>query len=881
MRNPLFNDKGQNVSALFGFFRALFSLIKKENPKYLMVAMDAPWPTFRHDMYKEYKANRDETPQDLRDQIKPIKELLKLLQIPSIELKGYEADDILGTLAVQATDKGWDSRILSADKDLLQLVNTHVNILKPDKGNLQVLDEEAVFHQRGVRPDQIIDYLALIGDSSDNIPGVKGIGPKTAEKLLAKYDTLSSIYDHLEEISSKAQKQKLSDGKESAFFSQELVKIKTDVPLDLQLEDLNLKQGDGRHFIQALDEWGLKSLISDANTLFGFHEAVQEAQDEMRSMDRESVHYELVQSEEGLERWLDKCNKALVLSLDTETDSTDPMQAQLAGICLSVQPGEACYIPVRGPEGSTLLPEEWLKSRLQKFFSQYKARLIGQNLKYDKKVLLRWGLDIGSVYFDTMVAAWVLESNNTYGLDALAERYLNYTMIHFKDVVPKGSTFDQIPLDEALYYAAEDADITLQLFHVLKPLMQKSSMDPLFHQLEMPLIDVLIKMEMRGILIQPEELKIYSAELGTELKRIEEETYKLAGREFNMQSPKQLQEILFEERGLPTQKKTKSGYSTDTSVLEILSSFDPVPALILENRGLSKLKSTYVDKLPQEINPKTGRIHPHFMQSGTATGRLSCKNPNLQNIPVRDEKGRRIRKAFKAANGYQLVSADYSQIELVMLAHMSRDEGMIQSFNDGVDIHRQTASFIFKKSPEEIDSSERRIAKTINFGVIYGMSAFRLSNELKIPRKEASGFIDAYFNQFSRVKGFMTETIEQAEKEGGVYTLAGRYRPIPSINSRNKTEQKAAQRMAVNTVIQGSAADIVKKAMLQLDQCLSEEFSDNYLLLQVHDEFIFEIQESRLDAFLPRMKAIMEGVETLSLPLNIHYEHGKDWGAFH
>lgn len=881
MRNPLFNEKGQNVSALFGFFRTLFSLIRKEKPGYLLVAMDAPWPTFRHDMYEDYKANRDETPQDLRDQIQPIKDLLKLLQIPTVELQGFEADDILGTLAVQAAEKGWESRILSSDKDLLQMVGPGIGIIKPDKGNLQLMDEEAVFHYRGVRPDQIIDYLALIGDASDNIPGVKGIGPKTAEKLLSQFDTLEGIYSHLDEISSKAQKQKLIDNKELAFFSQELVRIKTDVPLDIELEDLALKQGDGRSFVQALEDWGLKSLVDDANILFGFQDAVDEARVEIESMNRDLVHYELVQTEEDLARWIDKCSKALTLSLDTETNSTDPMKADLVGICLSVQPGEACYIPIRAPEGSKLIPEAHVLRALQVFFSKSKARLIGQNLKYDKKVLLRWGLDIGSIYFDTMVAAWVLESNNTYGLDALAQRYLRYEMIHFKDIVPKGSTFDQVPLEDALYYAAEDADITLQLFHVLKPLMQKSSMDSLFHHLEMPLIDVLIQMEMRGILINPDELRVYSNELEKELQRIERETYRLAGREFNMQSPKQLQEILFDERGLPPQKKTKTGYSTDTSVLEMLSLMDPVPALILENRGLSKLKSTYVDKLPEEINPETGRIHTNFMQSGTATGRLSSKDPNLQNIPVRDEKGRRIRKAFKAAEDYILVSADYSQIELVMLAHLSQDEGLLQSFRNDVDIHRQTAAFIFKKDPREIDSNERRIAKTINFGVIYGMSAFRLSNELKISRNEASGFIDAYFSQFNRVKDFMAEIISRAEKEGGVYTLAGRYRPIPSINSRNKTEKKAAERMAVNTVIQGSAADIVKKAMLQLSQCLKEEFSESYLLLQVHDEFIFEVKKASLEAFLPRMQEIMVGVEELSLPLQIHYESGKDWGDFH
>jgi len=881
MRNPLFNDKGQNVSALFGFFRALFSLMKKEHPEHLMVAMDAPWPTFRHEIYSEYKANRDETPQDLRDQIAPIKQMLKQLGIPTMEKQGYEADDILGTLAVQAEQMGWEAYILSADKDLLQMVSHSIFVLKPDKGLLKVIGKNDVIDDRGVRADQIIDYLALIGDSSDNVPGVKGIGPKTAVKLLSQFDTLEGIYQNIESITAKAQKKNLIENKEMAYFSKELVTIKRDVPLDMNPEDLKISQSDSSALLKSLEDLGLKSLIPDAASIFGLDAApVEEMENKVDCFSRDDCSYYLIQDWETLELWLEKCDKSLILSLDTETTSINPMIADLAGISLSVKPKEACYIPVLAPDGEKCLEENALRKRLNEFFEFRKARLIGQNLKYDKKVLLRWGLDIGPVYFDTMIAAWVLESNNAYGLDYLAEKYLNYRMISFKDVVPKGKTFNEIPLNEAFNYAAEDADIALQLFEILKSKIKESPMDSLFYDLEMPLIDVLMRMEMTGIKLQSEELKRYSSELAEDLQRIERETYQLAGKEFNMNSPKQLQEILFDERGLPPQKKTKTGYSTDTSVLEMLSSMDPVPALILENRGLSKLKSTYVDKLPDQINPHSGRIHTSFIQTGTATGRLSSKDPNLQNIPVRDDRGRRIRSAFKADSGYQLVSADYSQIELVLLAHLSEDPGLLEAFQKGIDIHSKTAAILFNTDAEKVDSQQRRIAKSINFGVIYGMSAFRLSNELKIPRKEAADFIDTYFSEYSKVKDFIDETIAKAEEKGGVFTIAGRYRPIPAINSRNKTEKKAAQRMAVNTVIQGSAADVVKKAMLALDRYIYEK--DNIkLLLQVHDEFIFEVHKDRLDSFLKDMKVIMEDIVTLKAPLRISSEVGNDWGSIH
>lgn len=890
MGRPLNNSKGENISAIIGFFRGLFSLIKQKNPDFLAVAMDAPWPTFRHDLYPEYKAKRDETPQDLKDQIQPIWDILKALGIPVIQQKGFEADDILGTLAVEAEKKGLKCSILSSDKDLLQLVNEDVHILKSQKGTLIEMDAKAVLEDKGVSPNQIVDYLALIGDQSDNVPGVKGIGPKTACTMLGEYKTLENLYDQVDNLKSKAQQKKLIDSREMAFFSKKLVTICTDMTLEFGPEECTIKPVKLDEFTELARRWEIGSLERQAAELFSFSGSLtiegnseSELTEDLKvqSIEDYKVDYQLIDTEKRLDAWLQEASRGLFLAVDTETDSLDPMQANLVGISLCFEPQKACYIPVKAPEGSSMIDEDQLRTKLRAFFATAKQKLIGQNIKYDKKVLNRWGLDIGPIYFDTMIAAWVVDGSSRYSMDFLAERYLNYRCISFKEIVPKGLNFSDISLDSALNYAAEDADITLQLFQTLKPKVQDQSMDKLFYELEMPLIDVLTSMEERGILLNSRQLQNYSSELAEELLQLEKNAHEMAGKDFNLSSTKQLQEILFEDRKLPVIKKTKTGYSTDTTVLEQLAQMDPLPELILRHRSLSKLKSTYLDKLPGMVNPHTNRIHTNYLQTGTVTGRLSCKDPNLQNIPVRDKEGRRIRQAFEVASGNSLVSADYSQIELVLLAHLSQDEKLIQAFHYGEDIHSQTASILFKTKISDVSPEQRRIAKSINFGVIYGMSAFRLSNEIKIPRKEAADFIDAYFNSYPGVKGFIDKTIRDAESAGGVKTMSGRFRGIPTINSRNKTEQKAAQRMAVNTVIQGSAADIVKKGMIDLQSEIGNLYPDASFLLQVHDEFIFEVKEDETERFIPWLKEKMEKVEKLLVPLRVNCEAGKNWGDIH
>jgi len=907
IKNPLINSQGRNTSVVFGFFRTLFSFFDRYNPRNFAVVLDSPVPTFRHERYPEYKANREKAPDDLHAQVPVVMELLKAMRIPALRIDRYEADDIMAEAVRRCRAEGRECYILTGDKDLLQLVDGQVKILRPEKDGYQELGPESVKEVWGVEPHQIIDYLALTGDSSDNIPGVAGIGPKTAVTLLEKYADLDGIYAHLEELTA-AQQKKLTENRENAYLSRELVTLSPEVPLEFSPDLLSVEHMDTAAGIPVFEREEVKSLVTylqaraegapglalggaaSGGGLSGGSAATggsghPEAGGPSPAVTvfpepPAQVEYETVVTEEALDRWIDAVRRAGRAAFDSETDSINEMEAEPVGFSLSVEAGRACYIPIRSPE--PCLSADLVKTKLKAFLEDPAVALVGQNIKYDYKVLKRWGITLANIAFDTMIAAWLLDTQaNTYNMDVLAERYLGVTTIHFDDVVLKGETFDQVPLDKATPYAAEDADITFRLYELFRKGLEEQGTEELYYGVELPLVKILAEMELEGIGLRADELDRFGAELGERLERCQQKVYDLVGHEFNINSPKQLQVVLFEERKLKPGKKTKTGYSTDVQVLEDLAREDPVPELILEQRGLAKLKSTYVDTLPKLIDPRTGRVHSRFVQTGTATGRLSSKDPNLQNIPIKDEDGRRIRTAFVPAPGHLFLSADYAQIELVILAHLSGDPGLGRAFREGEDVHRHTAALIFDCFPEMVTPEQRRIAKTINFGVMYGMSGFRLSRELHIPRAQADHFIKAYFTRYAGIQRFIDATVKDAEEKGYVSTILGRRREIRGINSRNKTEKAGAERVAVNTPIQGSGADIMKLAMRALDRRIKEEKLASRMILQVHDELLFEVPLDEKEAMEALVRGEMEKAYSLSVPLKISLEFGDTWGAMH
>jgi DNA polymerase I len=953
IRNPLRNPRGENSSAVFGFCRTLFTLLRDYRPKQFVVVMDSLEPTFRHEQYEEYKANREATPEDLHAQIPLIEEILAALEVPVVRASRYEADDVMATLAARCRREDRPCRVISADKDLLQLVAEPVRVLRPGKSGIEELDRDGVFRDWQVWPEQIPDYLALIGDSSDNVPGVKGIGAKTAVELLGTYGTLEEIYENLENISSGSRRTKLEEGRENAWLSRNLVILAEDAPVPdedgaYRIGELNyaaaapllLAQGMKRQVEElGLNPADFEEAGPDRGAAPGEATGGRAASESSSAVDGDSTTdrdgstdndsagaagntgakldpslpprerarkvlstreletlgaagtYQCVSTLEDLDRWIEKAAAAERFAFDVETDSLDSLEAHPVGFSLAIAVGSGCYIPLRGPDG-VVLPEDEVRERLRPLLTANTVELVGQNFKYDWKVLHRWGITVPSVAFDTMIAAWLVDTSaGSYGMDRLAADYLDYQTVHYADLFPDGeggkrgstpvATFDTVPLEEATRYAAEDADITLRLWMVLNRLLDRRGARELFETLEMPLVPILAAMEMEGIGLDVFALEQYSQELSHRISATEREIHDLVGREFNIGSTKQLQEVLFRERGLQPVKKTKTGHSTDNSVLQELSREDPVPERVLRFRMLSKLRSTYVDALPRLVSRSTGRIHTSFNQTGTATGRLSSKDPNLQNIPIRDEEGRRIRDAFVPREGWVFVSADYAQIELVVLAHLSGDQALREAFNEGEDVHRRTAGLIFGIEPDQVSSEQRRIAKTINFGVMYGMSAFRLSNELGISRKEAETFITAYFGTYSGIRRFIDATVREAEEQREVRTLLGRPRPLPDINNRNRTVKAGVERVAVNTPIQGTAADIVKRAMLAVAHRLSEEGLQSRLILQVHDELILECPPHEVQ----RVKALateeMSTAVKLSVPLRVGVESGERWGAMH
>ena len=941
INRPLTNSKGENISALFGFFRNLHSVLKHYKPAHIFAAMDSKTKTFRHEFYPEYKATRNKTPEDLHAQIPWICEILETLGIPTLQCDGYEADDIIATVAKKCVETGRTCRILSGDKDLMQLVCENIQILKPDAGAMwKVTDSAAVEAEWGVKPEQLLDLLSLYGDTADNVPGVAGVGVKTASKLLAEYKNLDGIYQNIENIKGAMQK-KLADGKENAYFSQKLIKLCETVPC----EKINsaLAQKNQYNFSAAaklLEQYGA---FQDAKQ---YSELALQAGEPASESGEEQVlplgstpaapqggsaefsptpssgdtpqrpahladffdfqpgaeppvqnkgNYSAVQSIQKLKEFIDAAIAAGTVAFDCETDSLNTITCKIQGFSLCHKKGSAVYVPLAQDEQSLFDSEKIEKksafAELKRIFNKPDLKIIMHNGKFDLKALASNGLfennkiEYKCKLIDTMIATWLLNPDrngkNSYSLEWLSETFLHLKGIEFSSIVKKGQTFADVPLDQAVPYASEDADFTLQLWEFLSERFKDERRQKLF-ELEMRLLPILANMELAGIHLDSKALHEYNAELTNGIENIENEIYKEVGHPFNIASPKQLQTVLFEERKLKPEKKTKTGYSTDTSVLEELAHYDSVPKMILEFRELSKLQSTYVETLP-EMTDKNGRIHTDFVQTGTATGRLSCRDPNLQNIPVRNEAGRRIRSSFTAPEGKVLISADYAQIELVVLAHLSGDKNMCQAFIEGTDVHKATAALIFGVKPEEVTAEMRRTAKTINFGVIYGMSAFRLANDLGISRTQAAQFISSYDQLYAGITNFKAQTILNAETNGYVETILGRRRPIMNINSRNKVEKAGAERMAINTPVQGSAADIVKKAMIEVDSALKEVNNGAKLLLQVHDELILECpdEQKTIEETIALVKDKMENAVKLNVPLRVSIEHGKNWGEFH
>jgi len=969
LTRPLRNNSGKNVSALFGFARTIISLIddgapcadingkpkeKLEKPLRLAAVFDSRTPTFRHKMYSEYKANRQKTPEDLHEQVPLVEEFLCALGVKCLKADGFEADDIIATLSYVCKKENRQCYILSSDKDLLQLVGGGTYELRPAKINRNeaipsspgpswdLAGPDEVKNEWGVEPNKILDLLSLTGDSSDNVPGVKGIGDKGAVKLMTRYGSLDEIYKNIAAIEGSTGK-KIAEGKQDAYFSQSLIRLRSDVQLpvesiddDLSIENLDRGAGAGvlmregiRQSAKQLDKnakpaamtnnSGSQDAVSgkpghspESKINFGLRESAVD-----QNLLGEGV-YKVILDINELKAVLETAKKQKLLALDFETDSLDAWNSRPIGISLAVKPKEAFYVPVAphgiaaqncsasqsysasqsgadanaGSKPSEYLDPEKVRGLLLPFFADKEMTIAAHNAKFDYKVSRGWGRgsETSSVerwqckIWDTMVAAWLADPERTsYSLDSLASYTFDCTTIKYMDIVPKGCTFDAVTLETAARYSCEDADLCMRLKHHLEPILKKYEFIDLFNNLEMPLLPILAEMEGEGIKIEPKALAEYSEELTIDLDKIQSDTWKLVGHDFNLSSTKQLQEVLFTERKLSPGKKTKTGFSTDVAVLEELAREDPVPALILRHRTLSKLKSTYVDTLA-DMADSQGRIHTNFIQTGTATGRLSSREPNMQNIPVREEEGRRIRQAFTAKKGCSLISADYNQIELVVLAHLSQDVNLLSAFKNTQvfqDVHVRTASLIFGINESDVKPEQRRIAKTINFGVIYGMSAFRLANELNITRTKAQEFITAYFNTYSGVRVFIEDTIRKTEQLGYVSTILGRRRYIPSINSHNKTEKSAAERIAVNTPIQGSAADIVKTAMIGLDKRLRKENTSIRILLQVHDELILECLKEEAKDAAALVKEEMEQAVSLSVPLRASVETGGTWGSFH
>ena len=875
----LTNSKGEPTNAAFGFARVLLRLFREEKPTHMAVVFDAPGKTFRDDLYPEYKATREAMPDDLRVQIPILEEIVKAFDLRTFVVPGVEADDVMGTLARQAEEAGMQCVLVTGDKDILQCITDNIKVYDPNKGDNGVwYDREDVKERFGVPPDHVIDALGLMGDSSDNVPGVKGIGPKGAKKLLEAYGSMEGVYEHIDELKGK-QKERLENEKDMAFLSRTLVTIDKHVEVDDTPESCTVPEFNREKLAALFHRLEFKGLTEEFSP---------DAQEE------EEPDYTLLLTEAQIKAAITEMESAGFFAVDTETTSKNQMLAELVGVSMSCEGGTGYYIPIAHTQESLSalpggLPADFVTGEaalalLRPLLENPKIRKVGHNIKYDLVVLERAGVHLAGIGLDTMVASYLTDpSRLRHNLDEVSLHYLNRKLIPISDLIGKGSkqqTFDTVPIDQACVYAAEDADITWRLAELFRPMLQERGLEKLFETVELPLISVLARMEQAGIALDTELFGDLEREVKDRLHALEAEIHELAGEPFQINSPKQLQAVLFDKIGLKPIRKTKTGYSTDVEVLERLAPQHPLPEKILEYRMLEKLRGTYIETLPKLIHPETGRLHTSFNQAVAATGRLSSSDPNIQNIPVRTDMGRRIRQGFVPGDaGNQLISADYSQIELRILAHLSSDAGLIEAFEQDEDIHRDTAARVFQVLPGTVTSDMRRQAKAVNFGVVYGISAFGLAKNLGISNGEAQEFIDQYFATYPGVRDWIDATLDTAVKDGFVTTLLNRRRYVPELTSGTVNTRKAGERIAINTPVQGSAADIIKVAMIELDEALSG--TSARMLLQVHDELLVECPKEDSDRVAQTMRSIMEGAFSLQVPLKVDVGIGDNWEAIH
>ena len=884
---PLTTSKDHPTGAIKGVISMLRRLEQDFPGSKMVVVFDAKGKTFRHDLYEEYKANRPPMPEDLACQIEPIHEIVKAMGLPLLTVTGVEADDVIGTLANEATSKGIDVVVSTGDKDMAQLVSDHVTLINTMTETR--MDRDGVVEKFGVTPEQIVDYLALVGDKVDNIPGVNKCGPKTAVKWLQSYDNLDNVIEHADDIKGKIGEY-LRDATETLPLSRELATIRTDVELDFGLEDLKLREQDDQQLLELFREYEFRSWIAELEENESSSSSNARAGDETPKPETGEKDYSIITDQKELDQWLERLGAAELFAFDTETTSLRYMDAEIVGVSFAVKPGEAAYVPLGhdymgAPEQ---LDRDQVLDQLKPLLENPDVAKVGQNLKYDKNVLANHGITLEGIAEDTMLESYVLNSVATrHDMDSLAMYYLGEKTTSFESIAGKGAkqlTFNQIDLEKAAPYAAEDADITLRLHQTLRPkLKETGKLAAVYEDIDLPLVPVLSRMEQRGTLISASTLRQHSQELAERMAELEKEAHEVAGETFNLGSTKQLQAIFYDKMGLPVIKKTPKGApSTAEPVLQELAHEHELPRLILEHRSLSKLKSTYTDTLPELIHHRTGRVHTSYHQAVTATGRLSSSEPNLQNIPIRSEQGRRIRQAFIAPEGYKLVAADYSQIELRIMAHLSGDKGLLKAFEKGEDIHKATASEVFGVSLDDVSSDQRRSAKAINFGLIYGMSAFGLSRQLDVERKLAQEYIDRYFERYPGVLKYMDNIRKQAHDDGFVETLFGRRLYLPEINARNKQLQQAAERTAINAPMQGTAADIIKRAMVDVENWLLKEHANEArMTMQVHDELILEVKESALDKIRSGLEQRMSAAAELDVPLLVEAGAGDNWDEAH
>tara|TARA_R110002072_G_scaffold47597_2_gene130755 strand:+ start:21461 stop:24214 length:2754 start_codon:yes stop_codon:yes gene_type:complete len=887
---PLVNSKGQPTGAIKGVISMLRRIPQDYPGSKVIVIFDAKGKNFRHELFPDYKANRPPMPDDLRCQIEPIHQIIKAMGFPLLIVPDVEADDVIGVLANQASDSQHDVIISTGDKDMAQLVTEHVTLVNTMTDTR--MDVAGVQEKFGVRPDQIIDYLALIGDTVDNIPGVPKCGPKTAVKWLSQYHSMQGVIDNAHEIKGKVG-ENLRDSLSFLPLSYELATIKTDIDLPQALHDIAHQDEDKATLLKLFKEYEFRTWVTalekqgDVSDEQGVSNVI--VSDEQKAAKLLERDYQTILKEADFNVWLDKLKTSSLFAFDTETTSLKYMEAEIVGVSFAIEEGCAAYVPLAHDyiEAPEQLDRVWVLGQLKPVLENDTIKKVGQNLKYDKNVLFNHGINLCGIAHDTMIESYVLNStSNRHDMDTLAEIHLGKETIHFEDIAGKGAKqlrFNQISLDVAAPYAAEDADITLGLHKALYPKLQEhAGLLSVYQKIDLPLVPLLSKIERTGAVVDAHLLGQQSQDLAQRIVALEREAYDLAGEEFNLNSPKQLQVIFFEKLGLPVIKKTPKGQpSTAEPILQELALDYPLPKVILEHRSLAKLKTTYTDKLPQLINPSTGRIHTSYHQAVTATGRLSSSDPNLQNIPIRSEEGRRIRQAFVAPKGYKLIAADYSQIELRIMAHLSQDKGLLTAFSKGEDVHKATAAEVFDVSLDEVTSDQRRKAKAINFGLIYGMSAFGLAKQINVARHEAQQYIERYFERYPGVLSYMDRIRAQAHEDGFVETVFGRRLYLPDINARNKMLQQAAERTAINAPMQGTAADIIKKAMLAVDKALMASAIDARMIMQVHDELVVEVAEAQVDEVKTMLIEKMMSAANLDVPLLVEAEVGDNWDEAH